>query len=69
MHFQIGLEGRVGLCRFNQADVIEIDDRIAQQKVGPQRADAVTDGVPREELLANAPEAAEGYFVVPKVVE
>ncbi len=35
----------------------------------PQRADAVTDGVPRDELLANAPEAAEGYFVVPKVVE
>ena len=35
----------------------------------PQRADEVTDGAPRDELLANAPEVADGFFVVPKVVE
>jgi aspartyl-tRNA(Asn)/glutamyl-tRNA(Gln) amidotransferase subunit C len=35
----------------------------------PQRDDVVTDGGYLERVLANAPEAAEGYFVVPKVVE
>jgi len=33
------------------------------------RADAVTDGGQRDLILANAPETAEGFFVVPKVVE
>jgi len=35
----------------------------------PRRADEVTDGGRREALLANAPEAALGFFAVPKVVE
>tara|TARA_B100001142_G_scaffold285937_1_gene300585 strand:- start:906 stop:1193 length:288 start_codon:yes stop_codon:yes gene_type:complete len=35
----------------------------------PEREDLVTDGVQRDELLMNAPEAEEGFFVVPKVVE
>lgn len=35
----------------------------------PQRADEVTDGGYRERVLANAPETADGYYVVPKVVE
>lgn len=34
-----------------------------------RRDDVVTDGDASEEILANAPEAAEGFFVVPKVVE
>ena len=33
------------------------------------RPDAVTDGGCQEAVLANAPEAVEGFFVVPKVVE
>lgn len=33
------------------------------------RADAVTDGGRPEDVLANAPRAEEGFFVVPKVVE
>ena len=33
------------------------------------RADEVTDGGIREDILKNAPEAMEGFFVVPKVVE
>lgn len=33
------------------------------------REDAVTDGNIQQEVLANAPEALEGFFVVPKVVE
>lgn len=35
----------------------------------PQRDDVVSDTAPRDDLLANAPEAEEGFFVVPKVVE
>jgi aspartyl-tRNA(Asn)/glutamyl-tRNA(Gln) amidotransferase subunit C len=33
------------------------------------RDDAVTDGGIRDRVLANAPDAAEGFFAVPKVVE
>lgn len=33
------------------------------------RADEVTDGEQAEAVLANAPQAEYGYFVVPKVVE
>lgn len=33
------------------------------------REDAVTDGGNPAKVLANAPEAAEGFFLVPKVVE
>lgn len=35
----------------------------------PLRADEVTDGNCRDQILANAPEATEEFFVVPKVVE
>jgi len=35
----------------------------------PWREDRVTDGGQAEEVLANAPEAAHGFFTVPKVVE
>jgi aspartyl-tRNA(Asn)/glutamyl-tRNA(Gln) amidotransferase subunit C len=34
-----------------------------------RRADAVTDGGRQAEVLANAPDAREGFFAVPKVVE
>lgn len=33
------------------------------------RSDIVTDGENATEILSNAPEKMEGYFVVPKVVE
>jgi aspartyl-tRNA(Asn)/glutamyl-tRNA(Gln) amidotransferase subunit C len=35
----------------------------------PMREDVVTDGHCRDRILANAPDAADGFFVVPKVVE
>jgi aspartyl-tRNA(Asn)/glutamyl-tRNA(Gln) amidotransferase subunit C len=35
----------------------------------PQREDAVTDGDRRDEVLANAPDAQNGFFAVPKVIE
>jgi aspartyl-tRNA(Asn)/glutamyl-tRNA(Gln) amidotransferase subunit C len=35
----------------------------------PMRADIVTDGGDAGRVLANAPKAEDGFFVVPKVVE
>lgn len=35
----------------------------------PWREDAVTDGGIQEDILANAPDAAHGFFAVPKVIE
>ena len=35
----------------------------------PRRSDEVTDGNRLDEVLANVPETAGGFFVVPKVVE
>ena len=35
----------------------------------PMRPDEVADGNCRDGILANAPRAARGFFVVPKVVE
>lgn len=35
----------------------------------PLRKDAVTDGGDPDAVLSNAPEAVEGFYVVPKVVE
>ncbi|HEV7371377.1 Asp-tRNA(Asn)/Glu-tRNA(Gln) amidotransferase subunit GatC [Arenibaculum sp.] len=34
-----------------------------------RRPDVVTDGNIRDKVLANAPDGAEGFFAVPKVVE
>ncbi|MCW9043480.1 MAG: Asp-tRNA(Asn)/Glu-tRNA(Gln) amidotransferase subunit GatC [Pseudopelagicola sp.] len=34
-----------------------------------RREDVVTDGDQQEAILANAPDAREGFFAVPKVVE
>ena len=39
------------------------------ERLLPERGDVVTDGNIQEDVLANAPEAAHGYYVVPKVVE
>ena len=33
------------------------------------RADEVTDGGHAERIIANAPESADGFFLVPKVIE
>lgn len=35
----------------------------------PRRRDEVTDGGCRDDILANAPQSRDGFFVVPKVVE
>ena len=43
------------------ANVVNIDLKL--------RADVVNDGNIQPDILANAPESLEGFFVVPKVVE
>ena len=43
------------------ANVVDIKLRL--------REDTVNDGAQQEKILANAPEAMEGFFVVPKIVE
>ena len=35
----------------------------------PKRQDEVTDGGLRDQVLGNAPDPAEGFFTVPKVIE
>ncbi|MEM7173091.1 MAG: Asp-tRNA(Asn)/Glu-tRNA(Gln) amidotransferase subunit GatC [Pseudomonadota bacterium] len=39
------------------------------EMVAPEREDRIDDGNRAADILANAPEAAQGYFAVPKVVE
>ena len=35
----------------------------------PQRADRVTDGDCRDQVIGNAPDPVQGFYVVPKVIE
>jgi len=56
--------------QLNEVDVAGVEPMsgVEQFKL-PQRKDEVTDGNCRDRILANAPEAAAGFFAVPKVVE
>lgn len=65
------LSGILGLmAQLNEVDVTGIDPMTS---VTPQRlmrrVDGVTDGGQQAAVLANAPDAREGFFAVPKVVE
>ena len=56
-----------------QLDEVATDDvepmtSVAQMSL-PQRDDVVSDGACADRVLANAPQQARGFFVVPKVVE
>ena len=37
--------------------------------IAPMREDKVTEGDQQADLMANAPESVQGFYVVPKVVE
>lgn len=56
-----------------QLGEVDIEGVEPMTSVTPQRlkrrADAVTDGGQQERVLSNAPDAREGFFAVPKVVE
>lgn len=56
-----------------QLNEVDVEGVEPMTSVTPQvlrrRADEVTDGHKQEAVLANAPDAREGFFAVPKVVE
>lgn len=56
--------------RLREADVdgVEPMTSVSPMRVA-KRADKVETGGCRDEILSNAPDAREGFFVVPKVVE
>ena len=63
-----------GIIAFmEQLNEVDVDGVEPMTSVTPQRlkrrADVVTDGNQQEAVLANAPDAREGFFAVPKVVE
>ena len=68
---QADLNGILGwIEQLNEVDVDGIEPLTgAQQMALKMREDVVTDGGYPEKVLANAPERAGDFFVVPKVVE
>ena len=56
--------------QLQEVDVADVEPMTAVVRTRiKQRADVVTDGNEVDAILANAPEAEDGYFLVPKVVE
>ena len=49
-------------------DAVEPMTSVAEATL-PKRADEVTDGNLRDDVLANAPDHEKGFYTVPKVVE
>ena len=56
-----------------QLNEVDVDGVEPMTSVTPmrlkRREDVVTDGNMQEQILSNAPDAREGFFAVPKVVE
>jgi aspartyl-tRNA(Asn)/glutamyl-tRNA(Gln) amidotransferase subunit C len=65
------LNGIMGwIDQLNEVDVEGVEPMTSAVAVKlPMREDVVTDGGDRDAVLANAPAAANGFFVVPKVIE
>ncbi|ANT62069.1 MULTISPECIES: Asp-tRNA(Asn)/Glu-tRNA(Gln) amidotransferase subunit GatC [unclassified Salipiger] len=56
--------------QLNEVDVEGVEPMVSVTPMRlKRRADGVTDGNMQEKILANAPDAREGFFAVPKVVE
>ncbi len=56
--------------QLNEVDVTGIDPMVSVTPMRlKRRADVVTDGDMQRQILSNAPDAREGFFAVPKVVE
>ncbi|MFB9224993.1 Asp-tRNA(Asn)/Glu-tRNA(Gln) amidotransferase subunit GatC [Paracoccus cavernae] len=67
-------EGLNGILHFmeqlNEVDVEGIEPMTGVEPMRlKRRKDVVTDGEMQQQILANAPDAREGFFAVPKVVE
>ena len=65
------LSGILGFMeQLNEVDVTGVEPMTSVTPMRlPRRADGVTDGGYPAQILANAPDAREGFFAVPKVVE
>ena len=65
------LSGILGFMeQLNEVDVTGIEPMVSVTPMRlARRADVVTDGNIQAQILRNAPDAREGYFAVPKVVE
>ena len=56
--------------QLNEVDVEGIEPMTGVEKMRlKRRQDVVTDGGMQDKILKNAPDAREGFFAVPKVVE
>ncbi len=56
--------------QLGEVDTSEVEPMTGAVRVTlPRRKDEITDGNCRDKILANAPEQAHGFFLVPKVVE
>ncbi len=66
-----GLSGILGFMeQLNEVDVTGIEPMTSVTPMRlKRRADVVTDGDIQAQILKNAPDAREGFFAVPKVVE
>lgn len=65
------LSGILGFMeQLNEVDVTGVEPMVSVTPMRlKRRADVVTDGNIQGAILANAPDAREGFFAVPKVVE
>ncbi len=65
------LNGIIGFMeQLNEVDVAGVEPMVSVTPMRlKRRADVVTDGGMAEAVLKNAPDAREGFFAVPKVVE
>lgn len=65
------LSGILGFMeQLNEVDVTGVDPMTSVTPMRlKRRADVVTDGSIQPQVLKNAPDAREGFFAVPKVVE
>lgn len=56
--------------QLNEVDVEGVEPMVSVTPMRlKRRVDGVTDGDQQDKVLANAPDAREGFFAVPKVVE
>lgn len=56
--------------QLQELDVSDVEPMVSVTPMRlPRREDVVTDGNQQTKVLANAPDAREGFFAVPKVVE
>jgi aspartyl-tRNA(Asn)/glutamyl-tRNA(Gln) amidotransferase subunit C len=56
--------------QLNEVNVAEVEPMVSVTPMRlKRRQDGVTDGGMQQQILSNAPDAREGFFAVPKVVE